>query len=106
MTVFTKDAQYVRMPIVYESDLFVNVFQCNMSDSKRMHNICLDNCHSHVAKCLNLMNYAGDSYSMISIGVWFFFQGKFTSTGAVVKTYLPFVILIVFLLWVTDSFGA
>lgn len=24
---------------------------------ERMHNICLDNCHSHVAKCLNVMGY-------------------------------------------------
>lgn len=23
----------------------------------RMHNICCDNCHSHVAKCLNVMGY-------------------------------------------------
>ena len=26
--------------------------------SHRMHNICFDNCHSHVAKCLNLMAYS------------------------------------------------
>jgi hypothetical protein len=26
--------------------------------SKRMHNICCDNCHSHVAKCLNVMGYS------------------------------------------------
>ena len=25
--------------------------------SQRMHNICCDNCHSHVAQCLNLMGY-------------------------------------------------
>lgn len=25
----------------------------------RMHNLCCDNCHSHVAQCLNLMQYRG-----------------------------------------------
>ena len=28
---------------------------------KRMHNLCCDNCHSHVARALNLMNYDGKS---------------------------------------------
>ena len=27
--------------------------------AKRMHNICCDNCHSHVARALNIMNYQG-----------------------------------------------
>lgn len=25
--------------------------------AKRMHNLCFDNCHSHVAHCLNVMHY-------------------------------------------------
>jgi hypothetical protein len=30
--------------------------QCGCVDySKRMHNLCFDNCHSHVARCLNIM---------------------------------------------------
>lgn len=71
-----------------------------------MHNICLDNCHSHVAKCLNLMRYNGkDDLNMISIGVWLFFSGKFTGPFAIVKTYLPFVILVILLLWAGGGFG-
>ncbi|RYG93739.1 DUF778 domain-containing protein [archaeon] len=31
----------------------------------RMHNICCDNCHSHVAKCLNLMGY-GMSFTSLT----------------------------------------
>eukprot|EP01038_Epipyxis_sp_PR26KG_P014864 gene14864-19980_t len=50
----------------------------------RMHNIFCDNCHSHVAKCLNLMGY----------GVWFFFQGKFVSIKSFFISYTPFLIVV------------
>lgn len=67
--------------------------------SKRMHNICCDNCHSHVAQCLNIMGYKLKSnYTMITIGVWFFFCGRFVSFYGILKTYLPFTILMT-LLW-------
>lgn len=37
--------------------------------SQRMHNICCDNCHSHVATCLNIMGYDNRrNYGMIDIG--------------------------------------
>ena len=63
--------------------------------SRRMHNICCDNCHSHVAKALNLMAYGNKSnYGMIGIGVWFFFHGRFTSMSSFIKTYLPFGIIL------------
>ncbi len=68
--------------------------------SKRMHNICWDNCHNHVGKCLELMAYNNRRYfGMGHIGVWFAFCGSFTSVGAFIKTYLPFTIiaLIIFL---------
>lgn len=36
--------------------------------SHRMHNICCDNCHSHVAQCLNVMGYnKKKSYNMVLI---------------------------------------
>jgi hypothetical protein len=44
--------------------------------SKHVHNICCDNCHSHVAKCLNIMKYDHcDTYNMFTIGIWMFFYG-------------------------------
>ena len=36
------------------------------------------------------------NYEMIRIGVWVFFQGKFVSVWAFVKTYLPFLIILIF----------
>jgi hypothetical protein len=64
--------------------------------SRRMHNICFDNCHSHVAKCLNIMAFDNKrDYNMFTIGVWFFFQGTFVDCYAFIKTFLPFTILLV-----------
>jgi transmembrane protein 222 len=59
-----------------------------------MHNIFCDNCHSHVAKCLNIMGY-GDkkSFDMVNLAVWFFFNGSFVSVKAFVVTFLPFLVL-------------
>lgn len=68
--------------------------------SKRMHNLLLDNCHSHCAKCLNIMGYGGKTdYNMLTIGTWVFFQGKFCGKEQFIKTYLPFVVLLLFLCW-------
>jgi hypothetical protein len=42
------------------------------------HNLCCDNCHSHVAMALNTMNYdRKHTYNMISLTFWMFFCGKF-----------------------------
>lgn len=62
--------------------------------SHRMHNIFCDNCHSHVAKCLNIMGY-GDkkSFDMVNLAVWVFFNGSFVSVKAFVVTFLPFLVL-------------
>jgi len=60
----------------------------------RMHNIFCDNCHSHIAKCLNLMAYNNKKdRGMVHIAVWFFFCGSFCSVLDFVKTYLPFCII-------------
>ena len=82
----------------------------------RNHNLIMDNCHSHVAKCLNIMAYSKyilmffhvftlikflltyldrhSTYDMIKIGVWMFFYGKFVNPWAFVRSYLPFAIIV------------
>lgn len=72
--------------------------------SQRMHNICCDNCHSHVAQCLNTMGYEKmSSYEMIRIGVWVFFYGRFVSMQAFIQTYLPSAILILIILFTSGT---
>lgn len=65
----------------------------------RMHNICFDNCHSHVAKCLNAMGYGNiRDRNMFSIGIRMFFFSKFVGMKEFIKTFLPFSIIIIVIL--------
>jgi hypothetical protein len=67
----------------------------------RCHNICCDNCHSHVGKCLESMRYAGvPHWNMFMLGAWVFFAGKFTSLQSALCTVVPCTIIGV-LLWLS-----
>jgi hypothetical protein len=58
---------------------------------KRMHNLVCDNCHSHVARCLNLMGYGGKTrYNMVVLALWVFFKGEYVSTQRALAMWLPF----------------
>lgn len=44
----------------------------------RMHSLCCDNCHSHVATALNLMNYGGRSnWNMVILCFLMLLHGKY-----------------------------
>ncbi|CAM9479242.1 unnamed protein product [Ectocarpus sp. 13 AM-2016] len=59
--------------------------------SKRMHNLCCDNCHSHVALALKRMRYAGvESWNMVSLCFWIFFAGRYVSVSGFLVQWLPF----------------
>uniref|UniRef100_A0A5F9D932 Transmembrane protein 222 n=1 Tax=Oryctolagus cuniculus TaxID=9986 RepID=A0A5F9D932_RABIT len=61
----------------------------------RMHNLCCDNCHSHVALALNLMRYNNStSWNMVTLCFFCLLYGKYVSVGAFVKTWLPFLLLL------------
>lgn len=71
---------------------------------KRMHNLCCDNCHSHVARCLNDMRYKNStSWNMLKLGVMMFFFGKFTDTWGAVKTFAPFLAFLFTTLYFTGQ---
>jgi len=62
--------------------------------SGRMHNLCCDNCHSHVARALNIMEYNGSTrWNMVTLALLMLIHGKYVSCGAAIKTWLPFFIL-------------
>ena len=43
------------------------------------HNLCCDNCHSHVAMALNLMQYnRSSSWNMVKLCFFMLIYGKFT----------------------------
>lgn len=71
--------------------------EANRIYNGRMHNICCDNCHSHVCCALNqlhLKNQYG-KWNMVKLCFVLFFQAKFVSVGAFLCQFLPFTILMV-----------
>ncbi|XP_070561200.1 transmembrane protein 222-like [Ptychodera flava] len=61
----------------------------------RMHNLCCDNCHSHVAMALNMMQYNGStSWNMVKLCFWIFVKAKYVNFLAIIKQWLPFTILV------------
>jgi hypothetical protein len=72
----------------------------------RMHNLCCDNCHSHVSACLNAMGYGGwRHYGMVQIAIWMFVCGRFVDTCAAVKSLGPAAIIVLLIvLWRTGCF--
>ena len=60
----------------------------------RMHNLCCDNCHSHVARALNIMGYQDSTrWNMVTLAILMLVHGKYVSCWAFVKTWLPFLIM-------------
>ncbi|XP_070550038.1 transmembrane protein 222-like [Ptychodera flava] len=61
----------------------------------RMHNLCCDNCHSHVAMALNMMQYNGStSWNMVKLCFLIFVKAKYVNFLAIIKQWLPFTILV------------
>jgi transmembrane protein 222 len=63
----------------------------------RMHNICCDNCHSHVACALNRMRcraYGIENWNMVKLAALVFFKGRFLSKSAVYAQFGPFLVLV------------
>jgi hypothetical protein len=61
----------------------------------RMHNLFCDNCHSHVAQALNLMQYKGHTnWNMVRLAIRTFFCAKYVSVPAFLKSWVPFLVSI------------
>ncbi|KAL7288989.1 transmembrane protein 222 [Trichogramma pretiosum] len=61
----------------------------------RMHNLLCDNCHSHVARALNLMSYDNlVNWNMVKLALYMLIFGKFVSFSAMVKTWAPFIVIV------------
>ena len=58
-----------------------------------MHNICCDNCHSHVARALNNFKYKGrTNYTMVDVWWMLIVKGKYVSFWAAVYTYALWIV--------------
>ncbi|CAF0849466.1 unnamed protein product [Rotaria sordida] len=71
------------------------VEQASDEYKKRMHNLCCDNCHSHVAMALNTMGYDRKyTYNMVSVVFWMFFCGKYVNFPGFLRSWIPFLIMV------------
>ncbi|XP_065651441.1 uncharacterized protein LOC100206117 isoform X2 [Hydra vulgaris] len=65
----------------------------------RRHNLYHDNCHSHVAMSLNLMGYNGKtSWNNVNLALQMFAYGKHISAFGFIKSWLPFLIILVIIM--------
>eukprot|EP00095_Tigriopus_kingsejongensis_P003754 maker-scaffold911_size81771-snap-gene-0.25 protein:Tk03754 transcript:maker-scaffold911_size81771-snap-gene-0.25-mRNA-1 annotation:"predicted protein" len=70
------------------------VSQASTIYGSRMHNLFCDNCHSHVATALDLMEYDGrQGWNMVTLAAKMLIFGRFVSFGGFLKTWLPFLML-------------
>lgn len=73
------------------------ILDANSEYRTRMHNICCDNCHSHVAYALNTMNiraFGIRNWDMVKLCFLLFFRGKFLSVSGMLAQFLPFAIIV------------
>ena len=73
----------------------------------RVHNLCFDNCHSHVATALNLMKYDNrENWNMLKLTLFMLLFGKYLGFTSILKTNLPFIIFItlIFILFIQNIF--
>ena len=57
--------------------------------------VCGHDCHSHVARALNLMRYGGCAvHNKIFLAAGVFFCGRYVSTGAAARTWVPFLVVV------------
>jgi len=65
----------------------------------RMHNLCCDNCHSHVATALNLMHYNGsNSWNMVKLALLMSWHAKYVSILGYLKSWIPFFLILIIIL--------
>ena len=95
------------LKIVPSDDWDERIEEANEVYRGRMHNICCDNCHSHVAHALNAMKVSAygvpaQRWGMVRIAILMFFRGRFLSLSGVVRQFVPFAILLTLFLWMSS----
>jgi hypothetical protein len=78
-----------------------SIKEANAEYRTRMHNICCDNCHSHVAYALNHMElkaYGIQRWDMVKLCFLLFFKGRFLSLGGFIMQFAPFGVVVMIVL--------
>ena len=98
---FGKPTKYLQLDLneqeKYEFDRAVE--KADNKYNMEEHNLCCNNCHSHVACVLNQLKYKGkNNYTMVHIWWMLILKGKYISICSFIKTYLGFFVFM-FILW-------
>ena len=77
-----------------------SVSDANCTYTQRMHNLCCDNCHSHVANALDRMEYRGfKAWNMVILALWIFLFGRFTTLSRTFMALVPSAMIWAGLIW-------
>jgi len=75
------------------------VAEASSAYGRHTHNLCCDNCHSHVAMALNEMHYdSSTSWNMFKLAAGVQFKGRSVSLAATLKQWIPFLIMLTIIL--------
>lgn len=75
------------------------VYEASEIYKHRVHNLRCDNCHSHVATALNIMKYDGSTnWNMVKLAILITFKSKYVGLSGFLKQWIPFFILVSFIL--------
>eukprot|EP00040_Diaphanoeca_grandis_P006212 m.36437 g.36437 ORF g.36437 m.36437 type:complete len:195 (-) comp17356_c0_seq2:113-697(-) len=106
---FGTPTKYMRLDSsqISPEDWDSGVVAANEEYKKKMHNICCQNCHHHTGSALDHMGYGSGTWSQFRLGFDLFLFGKFTSFGAFLRTWLPFILMVVVALtiWLASTNG-
>ena len=86
--------KYVRLAVTDFHSFDESLAEADSTYKTRMHNLCCDNCHSHVACALNYSKYLGKTdWTMVSIFFLLCTKSRYVSWTALVLTYAPFLVM-------------
>lgn len=72
------------------------VYKASEIYKHKMHRLWADNCHSHVATALNLMQYDNSTkWNMVKLALLLPLHSRYVSVWGFLKTWLPFVTIVI-----------
>lgn len=92
--------RYVQFDVQDRGEWDRGIQQADAIYRRRMHNLCCDNCHSHVAVALDGMSSRRPvKHNMVQLALWVFVWGRYTTPARALCMWLPFCLLIAFVVF-------
>ena len=95
---FGNPTKYVELDIQAKDTWDEHVYRADEHYRGETHNLCCNNCHSHVAMALNNAGYKAGGWNMINVALTLVLHGKYTGFSGFFKTYIGFFVVLIFIL--------